>query len=97
MLHNIFLSSDLYYFIIMNTEAREFIKRHVQVLLESDPDMTPAQVKEHLLEQTVYDLGLVNPNTLFSFVIRNCKKYSETGSLDRKAGSGGLNATPGTP
>ena len=78
----------------MNTEAREFIKRHVLVLLESDPDMTPAQVKEHLLQQTVYDLGLVHPNTLFSFVIRNCQKFSETGSLDRKAGSGGLNATP---
>ena len=73
----------------MNSEARCYLQRHIQVKLEKDPEATPKQVKEWLLSgHQSFDLSRVNYWTLQSFVTRNMKKYRETGSMDMLEGRG---------
>ena len=73
----------------MNSEARAYLQRHIQVKLEKDPEATPKEVMEWLLSgHQTFDLSLVNYKTLHSFITRNMKKYKETGSMDMLKGRG---------
>ena len=72
----------------MNAEARTFIKMHLQVKLERDPD--PSEVMNWILEseEQTFNFSEVNPITLKSFIQSNVKKLKETGTLERKKRSG---------
>ena len=73
----------------MNYEAREYLKRHIKVKLERDPNSKVCDVERWILssEEQQFNFNLVNPITLRNFVARNVKKMKNEGSLDRKAGS----------
>ena len=79
----------------MNLEAREFLKRHIKVKLERDPDSRPCDVEKWILsaEDQQFNFKLAKPKTLRKFIGRNMKKMKETDSLDRQSGSGGLDIT----
>ena len=78
----------------MNSEARELLKRHIEVKMERDPDSRPSDVEKWILASgdLKFNFKEVNPTTLRNFVTFNVKKMKDLGSLDRKAGSGGYNA-----
>ena len=73
----------------MNSEAREYLRRHIQVQLERSPDIEVKDMKKWLLSnQQTFDLSQVEYITLHSFVTRNMAKFKELGTMDRQEGSG---------
>ena len=67
----------------MNSEARTYLQRHIQVKLERYPDASVKEVKDWLLSGlNNFDIRLVNYDTLFSFVKRNMIKFNNIGSMD---------------
>ena len=76
----------------MNSECRKYLQKHIQVKLEREPETTPTEMKEWLLSgQQMFDLTLVKSTTLFSYISRNMDKFTNTGTMGRKVGSGGGN------
>ena len=77
----------------MNLEAREYLKRHIRVKLEMEPDSKPFDVENWILAgDHQFNFKLVKPMTLRNFIAFNVSKMKETGSVDRKIGSGGHNS-----
>ena len=94
---NIQLShSSSLFFTKMNSDCRKFLKRHMLVQLEKEPEISTAEmVKWIKTGRQEFDFTQVKAITLFQFVNRNMKMFREWGTLDRKKGSGGGNKTPG--
>ena len=67
---------------------KEKLKDQIKVKLRKNPNSNLAEMKEFILEgdPTVFDY--VNRNQLNSFLNYNMEKFSQTGTLDRTAGSG---------
>ena len=73
----------------MNSEAQDYIRRHILVQMEKYPDINVKDMKKWLLAgEQPWDLREVNAYTLRAFIRRNMEKFEDTGSLDRKTGSG---------
>ena len=78
----------------MNSEAREYLKRHIQVKLVRSPNTKLGQMRHWILgaKDSKFNFEEVKKDTLKTFIRRNVKQMKETGSLDRQKGSGGQNA-----
>ena len=74
----------------MNSECREYVKRHIDVQLEKEPDISLAGMFKYLLSGSQdFDLQSIKINTLKKFIRYNMDKFKEAGTMPRKQSSGG--------
>ena len=76
----------------MNSEFMQFVKCYVEVNVEKEPNISPADMMKWLLpENQSFNLQAIKNRTLSVFIKRNMEKLQIAGTLDRKPGSGGSN------
>ena len=64
----------------MNSECRDFLRKHIQVHLEKNPDSSVKDVKNWLMSgEQKFDLKLVNSRTLRMFIKYQKDKFSIEG------------------
>ena len=76
----------------MNSECREFLQNHMEVMMEKNPACTIPEMRAWLLcGEQQFDLSQVKRSTLTMFMKRTMEKFNERGTMVRKSGSGGRN------
>ena len=69
----------------MHSECRSFLKKHIEVKLEKDPESEAADVRACILSGVQqFDLSMVNRKTLNSFIERALARFRGRGSLKKK-------------
>jgi hypothetical protein len=64
----------------MNKECRAYLKTHIQVRLEKEPDLCVKQLQEWILSsEQKFDLQQLRPDTLFKFINRNMAMFRDLG------------------
>ena len=80
----------------MNSECRDFLRKHIQVHLEKNPDSSVKDVKNWLMSgEQKFDLKLVNSRTLRMFIKYQKDKFSIEGQCTQHSGGNGRPAVPG--
>ena len=78
----------------MNSECREFLRKHIQVYLEKNPASSQKDVREWLNSgDQKFNLKDVKKSSMF--ITDQMEKFREKGKCDKHSGGNGRPATPG--
>ena len=74
----------------MNSEARAYLKKHIEIFLDKFPNSTTWEVYEWIESgELKYDFSQINKKTFRNFISYQRQKYSKYGQVQKHIGGNG--------